>query len=79
MQDERDTTDIAGKQCRAIGCAAIATSSHGETRFPAAPGDDAEILRLFAEWLSLQRRYRFLDDYIAMILEDVAVPARAAA
>ena len=79
MQDARDTTDIVGSGAALLAGAAIATSSHGEMRFPAVPGDDAGVLRLFVEWLPLQRRYRFLDDYIAMILEDVAVPARAAA
>jgi hypothetical protein len=72
MQDARDTTDnpsrrrlIAGSSAALLAGAAIATSSHGETKLPAATGDDAEILRLFAEWLPLRRRYRFLDDHIA--------------
>ena len=71
MQDARDTTDnpsrrrlIAGSSAL-LASAAIATSSHGETRFPAVTGDDAEILRLFAEWLPLQRRYRVLGDHTA--------------
>jgi hypothetical protein len=73
MQDTRDTTTanpsrrrlIAGSSAALLAGAALATSSHGDTRFPAASGDDAEILRLLAEWLPLQRRYRFLSDYTA--------------
>ena len=72
MQDTRDTTDnpsrrrlIAGSSAALLAGAALATSSHGETKFPAASGDDAEILRLFAEWLPLQRRYHFLSDHTA--------------
>ena len=72
MQDARDTTDnpsrrrlIAGGSAALLAGAAVATSPHGETKLPAATGDDAEILRLFAEWLPLERRYRFLSDPLA--------------
>ena len=72
MQDACNTTDnpsrrrlIAGSSAALLAGAAVATSSHGETKFPAVTGDDAEILRLFAEWLPLQRRYLFLDDQAA--------------
>jgi hypothetical protein len=72
MQDARATTDnpsrrrlIAGSSAALLAGAAIATSPHGETKLLAATGDDAEILRLFAEWLPLHRRYRFLGDYTA--------------
>jgi len=71
MQDTRDTTAnpsrrrlIAGSSAALLAGAALATSYHGDTKFPAANGDDAEILRLFAEWLPLQRRYHVLNDVI---------------
>lgn len=71
MQDTRNTTDnpsrrrlIAGSSAALLASAALATSVHGEPKFPAANGDAAEILRLFAEWLPLQRRYHVLSDQI---------------
>jgi hypothetical protein len=72
MQDTRNTIAnhsrrrlIAGSSAALLAGAALATSSHAETRFPAASGDDAEILRLLAEWLPLQRRYFVLSDRTA--------------
>jgi hypothetical protein len=71
MQDTRDTTDnpsrrrlIAGSSAALLAGAALATSAHADTKFPTASGDDAEILRLFAEWLPQQRRYHVLSDII---------------
>jgi hypothetical protein len=72
MQDARATTDnpsrrrlIAGGSAALLAGAAIATSAHGDPKFPAViGGDDAEIERLFTEWLPLRRRYRFLEDRI---------------
>jgi hypothetical protein len=71
MQDTRDTTAnpsrrhlIAGSSAALFAGAALATSALADTKFPAVSGDDAEILRLFAEWQPLQRRYHFLNDRI---------------
>jgi hypothetical protein len=89
MQDARSTTEnpsrrrlIAGSSAALLAGSAVATSSHGDTKFLATIGDDAEILRLFAEWLPLQQRYRFLSDHtpetaeIDHELRDVLVPAQ---
>ena len=82
MQDTRDTTAnpsrrrlIASSSAALLAGAALATSSHGDTRFPSASGDDAEILRLFAAWLPLQRRYHVISDRTA---EMDPVPAEIA-
>ena len=82
MQDTRNTTDnpsrrrlIASGSAALLAGAALATPSHGETKFPAASGDDAEILRLLAEWLPLQRRYHVISDHTAemdLIPADIA-------
>jgi hypothetical protein len=69
---------IAGGSVALLAGAAIAP------RAAASPaGDDAEIRRLFAEWLPLRRRYCFLGDQVAQMdddeidheLRDVLVPA----
>ena len=72
MQDTRDTTAnpsrrrlIAGSSAALLAGAVLATSSHSETKFPAASGDDAEILRVLAEWQPLQRRYHVISDHTA--------------
>jgi hypothetical protein len=82
MQDTRDTTAnpsrrrlIAGSSAALFAGAALATSVHAEPKFPAASGDDAQILRLLAEWLPLQRRYHALSDHTA---EMDPVPAEIA-
>lgn len=71
MQDTHTTANpsrrrlIAGSSAALLAGTALATSSHGDTRFPTASGDDAEILRLLAEWQPLQRRYLVLSDRTA--------------